>query len=450
VIEANLNGISRSRVPAVLVVVPNYPYAGYSFSGVFNQRSVRALTKLCGRVEVLAPRPYVPPLISALTAQWKAYATIPSHEIQDGVVVCRPATPVLPRIAQAFWCDQGRFLWARRTARTMHRCTRFDAIMSFDLVGAGGIAWRLARDLRIPASGWATGGDVRVNPSSPHGRVVIRALRNLDLVFYQSYELLEKAAGFLGTSAEKLLGPRHVVLPRGIVPPPQVCKTQARNRVRAKWGVKADEIVALYLGRISCQKGLLELLEAFALAASVESRLRAVLLGSRPAFDDTAHINNKLSTIPWVKDRVMLLPECAPDDVWENFCAADLFTFPSHNEGMPNSLLEAMAMGLPAIAFGIPAIRELEMATGAPVVVPPFDCGRFAEAILRLASSSDERARIGNVGKELVLDRFMVFKNMAEALRLVLPEFGDSSRNLESHGSYASSCEANEERQLRK
>jgi glycosyltransferase involved in cell wall biosynthesis len=37
-----------------------------------------------------------------------------------------------------------------------------------------------------------------------------------------------------------------------------------------------------------------------------------------------------------------------------------MFAFTSHHEGMPNSLLEAMAMGVPAIAFAIPPVVELE------------------------------------------------------------------------------------------
>jgi glycosyltransferase involved in cell wall biosynthesis len=114
-----------------------------------------------------------------------------------------------------------------------------------------------------------------------------------------------------------------------------------------------------------------------------------------------------------------LLAECSPDKIWENISAADIFVFPSHNEGMPNSLLEAMAMGIPAVAFAIPAVRELEAGTGGVALVPPLDSSLLAQAILRLSSEREERKRIGEKGKAIVTDRFMMDKNMAEAVRRI-------------------------------
>ena len=51
-----------------------------------------------------------------------------------------------------------------------------------------------AQDLKIPAAGWATGGDLNFPALSSYGQAVARTLRKLDIVFYQSHELLEKAA----------------------------------------------------------------------------------------------------------------------------------------------------------------------------------------------------------------------------------------------------------------
>ena len=188
-------------------------------------------------------------------------------------------------------------------------------------------------------------------------------------------------------------------------------------RVRAAWGVKLDDVVVLYLGRISREKGILELLEAIALAASINSKIRCVLVGAKPAFDDANVVEKKLQENPRLSERVMLLPECRPDSIWENLCAADIFAFPSHNEGMPNSLLEAMAMALPAIAFAIPAVQELEAGTGSVVLVPPFDVRLFAEAIARVSTCPHQRRHVGAKAKSLVTERFLVRKNMAEALR---------------------------------
>jgi glycosyltransferase involved in cell wall biosynthesis len=401
----------------VLAVAPNYPYPGHPFSGIFNEKSVYALSKLCDRVQVFSPRPYVPPLLCSLVPRWKAYAGVPEYENRDGISVYRPITPVVPLVAQAFWSDQCVFLWSRRTARQIHQRIRFDAIISFDLVSAGGLAWRMGRDLDIPASGWATGSDVRVPMFSAQARAVIRALKNLDFVFYQSLELLEKAAALLEVPPATLPRDRHLVLPRGIPEPPVLPRTDIRRRVRAEWCIKSDQVVVLYLGRISRQKGILELLEAIRLAVSLDTRIRCVLVGSKPGFDDTTLVERKLDSIPWLRERVLLVPEYRPESVWECFCAADIFAFPSYREGMPNSLLEAMAMGVPAIAFAIPPLLELEAGTGGVALVSPFDCRQFADTIVRLVACPEERSQIATRGKSLVMDRFMVRKNMEEVLR---------------------------------
>lgn len=411
----------------ILVIAAAYPHSGHLFSGNFNEKSVLALAELSSGVTVLAPRPYIPSLLSSLVPRWKVYTHIRAHEVRNGIPVYRPACPQLPRVAGAFWVDPGAFLWCHRVAKNLHRRTKFDAIISFDLLGAGGCAWRIGQALGIPASGWATGNDVRVPAASPYGRIVMRALNRLDIVFYQSRELLEKAAELLGISPLRMPPDRHVVLPRGIPEPPVLDKIAMRDQVRAGWGVTADQIVVLSVGRILRDKGVFELLDAVSLAAARDPRVTCMLVGSKPAFDETTSVKRWLNQRPELRERIRLLPACDPHKVWEYLCAADIFAFASHREGMPNSLLEAMAIGVPTIAFAIPPVLEIDTGTGSLHLVPPLDTAMFSEEILRLANSPDERRRIGERGKALAMDRFMVQKNMSAALSLLTQVVAKSS-----------------------
>ena len=399
----------------ILVLTSTYPHPGHPFSGIFNERAAQALSKFCDALEVLAPRPYVPALMSSLVPRWKAYSLAAEHEVRNGVFVCRPAVPVIPRVSSAFWLDKSAFVWSRKTAMKMHRRTKFDAILSFDLLGAGGVAWRVGRDLGIPTGGWATGGDVRVPASSSYAKVVIRALQNLDLIFYQSHELLEKAADLLGVFPTQLTSEKHMVLPRGIPDPPALSRATLRKQLRQELGVADNDILAVGIGRITREKGIYELIEAISLAAKQDPRITCVVIGALPAFDETTAVEKHLDKNPHVREKVRILPTCDPTKVWEYLCAADIFAFTSHNEGMPNSLLEAMVMGIPSIAFAIPAVKELEANTGGVLTVPPFDSMLFAQEILRLAANPDERTKIGQKGKARVFDRFSVRKNMAVA-----------------------------------
>jgi len=400
----------------ILVVPSSYPYPGHPYAGIFNEKCVNVLKDLCEKVEVMVPHPYAPRLISSLSPRWRAYATATSFEIRNGVPIHRPPYFRIPRLASAFWSDRGAFFSSRRKARELHSRVGFDTILSFDMIGAGGLAWRLGRDLGISSSGWATGDDVRMPTCTAHGRVVIRALQRLDLVFYQSSELFQVASRLLGSS-HAMTTDKHIVLPRGIAQPPLLSKETIRKRIRQKWAIEHDQILVLSVGRVVRAKGIFDFLEAASKANSQNPKLNYMIVGSIPAFDETNAVEQTLKENPQLKQRVKLLPACLPHKVWDYLCAADIFAFTSHKEGMPNSLLEAMAMGLPAVSFAIPPVLEIDAGKGALVVVPAFDTEKFSEALLQLAASPRNRHQIGQKARSQVLDRFMVQKNMATALK---------------------------------
>ena len=69
----------------LLVVAPNYPSAAHAFWGVFNEKCVRSLAELCESVEVIVPRPWVPPFLGRLSARWKTYAALQTLEVRSGI-----------------------------------------------------------------------------------------------------------------------------------------------------------------------------------------------------------------------------------------------------------------------------------------------------------------------------------------------------------------------------
>jgi glycosyltransferase involved in cell wall biosynthesis len=305
------------------------------------------------------------------------------------------------------------FLGCRQTAKKIHRRMRFDAILGLDIDGVGGLAWRLGRTFGVPASGWVFGN---TPASSPYAKMARRTLKNLDLVFYQSHDLMNKAALLLGIAPSEMSPKQHLVLSHGIPAPPSLAKEAVRYRIRKEWGITEDHILVLSIGRIYREKGVFELLHAVAHAATKNPKMTCVLVGSSPAFDETRSVQKMLDKMPNLRRHITLLPACPPEQVWEYLCAADLFAFTSHAEGMPNSLLEALAMGVPAVAFAIPPVVEMAAGTEGVLLVPPQDVTGLAEALVRLAAVPDERARRGAIGKNQVLERFMVHKNMAIAL----------------------------------
>ena len=399
----------------VLLVVCDYPHPGHLFAGTFYENSALALQALGHHVEVLAVRPYAPPLISRLVPRWKIHAGIPYYELRRGIPVYRPRNYYVPRVAPAFSIGAGAYLFCRRTARKMHARTRFDALISFDLQQTGGLAWRLGKDLGIRSAGWATGADMRFAPSSNYGRLVIEAMQQLDVVFYQSRELYEIAASNLGCTADDL-GDRHMVLPRGIPRPPDIDAASLRSAVRRQWGVDDRGHVVLNIGRVCADKGVFELVEAMRGAVARDPSIVCVQIGSMPGIDDTDAFIDAVRSFPGLETHFRFLPACDPRDVWRYLAAADVFAFTSHHEGMPNSLLEAMAFGLPAAAFAIPPVLEIDGGSGALELVPPFDAARLSDAITALLANPSRRVLQAQRAKQIIGERFTITSNLSAAL----------------------------------
>ncbi len=398
----------------LLLIPASYPHSAAPWAGAPNESSALTLQALGEYLEVLVPRPYAPrPL--ALSARWRPYVLEPARHVRHGITIHRPAFPMLPRVLPALWPGTVAFLFCRPLARRLHARCAFVAILSFVLAGTGELAWRLGRDLRIPVCGWATGSDSRWGARSPIGRSVRETLRRLDLVVYQSEELKALAARLLGVPPEALPTERHIVQPRGIREPAVLPGAESRHRVRSDLGVADGQIMILYLGRIVSDKGLFELVETFARRTPDRRDLVLILVGARAGHDQAPELERRVLELA-AGDRVRILQGCEPSAVWDYLVAADIFAFPSFREGMPNSLLEAMWAGLPAVAFAIPAVLEISRHGDGLLTVEPYDFSRFGDALLALASDPSLRRKVGEAGRELAREHFSAKRCMRVVL----------------------------------
>jgi len=150
--------------------------------------------------------------------------------------------------------------------------------------------------------------------------------------------------------------------------------TPARRNdsLRAAWGVRPDDLVALYVGRLAAEKNLPVVLRAFAALRARQPRAKLVLVGDGPL---RGELEKKLPDAIFAGMRTGL-------DLATFYASGDVFLFPSLTETFGNVTLEAMSSGLAVIAYDYAAAREL-ITHRENGLLAPFDT---ADAFCTLAS----------------------------------------------------------------
>jgi glycosyltransferase involved in cell wall biosynthesis len=165
----------------------------------------------------------------------------------------------------------------------------------------------------------------------------------------------------------------------------------ARERIRVELGLPDNAVVVTALSRLVRHKGYPELLAAM---AGVDAHL--VVVGTRLASDHGPDMAPYFAA-SGLGGRLHLLGYRA--DVAAVLAASDIFALPSHFEGLPMSVIEAMLCGLPVVASDIRGPREQVVDGETGLLVPAGEVAPLARALARLAADGALRARMGEAGR---------------------------------------------------
>jgi glycosyltransferase involved in cell wall biosynthesis len=191
-----------------------------------------------------------------------------------------------------------------------------------------------------------------------------------------------------------------------------------RERMRARLGVSADFVV-MTVGRLLARKGHAELLDACARARAFVSNLRLLVVGDGPERAQLEARREELGLL----DVITFLG--TRHDVDELLWAADVFAFPSHYEGFPGALVEAMASGIPIVASDIDMHREAVEQNVSGRLVPLRSADALAEAIVDLARDPRLRVELGAAARRTARQRFDV-EQVAKAYDAIYAEICDT------------------------
>lgn len=203
---------------------------------------------------------------------------------------------------------------------------------------------------------------------------------------------------------------------------PRYSKQQAREIL----GLGNEHRVVGFVGRLATQKRLHDVIWAFQLLHQLVEHARLVLIGSGPERDALSDLAASFDC----RDRVVFAEH--REDASALMAAFDAFVLGSDFEGMSNSLMEAMSLGLPCIASDIPPNRELIIDGETGLLFPVGKCPDLAKLSARVLSDAGLADQLGQAARDRIATQHKVEQMVAAHESLYRKLLSSSASSLSS------------------
>ncbi len=381
----------------MLAITRIFPNALEPLSSPFNRQQFGALGKLC-TVEVMAIIPWFPGASLVRRSKTGRLAGVPQRDVVEGLAVSHPRVAYVPGVAGL----SGALEVASLLPTILRRRRDFDVILGSWAYPDGAAAVALGKLIGVPVVIKAHGSDLNVHADSPGAR------RNLALALPRAARVVAVSAA-LAEKATTLGAPRDrvVVVANGTDASLFHVREQSDARraltEAGAWSGAWPARFVLYVGRIERAKGVLDLIDAFARIAEREPHLSLALLGDGGAMAEAKAAVSAAA----LGDRVHFLGARPLAEVPLFMAASTLVTLPSHAEGSPNVVREALACGRPVVGTrvgGIPELLDSDPPGALGAMVPAHDAAALGQALCDVASAAWDpqkiRARSGGSWEE--------------------------------------------------
>ena len=339
-----------------LLVISNlFPFPDQPSRGIFNANQFRELPPDFD-THVLVPVPF---------REWRRkYAQAQSW---DRLKVRYLPFVYPPGIAQG-WHGETMYLSILAGARQWLAQLAPEIVLGSFLYPDGYAAARVAGRLHCPLVLKAHGSDVNQKGHRPAlRRRIAWALQRADALVVVSEALRgELAALGLNCQAVQVIG--NGVDTVAFAP-------RDRGTSRAQLGLPADERLVLFAGNLKADKGAVDAVRVVCRLNESGTRARLVIVG-----DGTAATLMRQAAVQRGGEELLLWQgRRAHSELPAYMNAVDLLLLPSHAEGVPNVVLEALACGIPVVASAVGGIPEV-LRDSAGALVPAGDIAAFALA----------------------------------------------------------------------
>ncbi|MBW8050914.1 MAG: glycosyltransferase family 4 protein [Cytophagales bacterium] len=393
----------------LLWLVSKYPNALNPMDGAFHIDIAEGLAKKGVEMNIIAPVPYIPPFIPALSKKIKTYKKLPYYECRSDIGIYRPR--YFGYYKHLYYGAVHKFIYFAVKKIFDRKPDLIHAHFAYPL---GMAALQLSRFWNVPYMLTLHRNDVNEYPfynKRSHNRFK-KAILGADEVISVSKPLSERT--------ESLTGRRPKIISIGIN---LANYENLPNKLvsREKLKLPSGKFIVLYAGHFIKRKGIIELVEAIKTIKRLtpnhpasppptgpalreaggagRGELSGIFSGFGPLTDVIVSASDVISTRLTPHHMIPLL-----------MSAADLLVLPSYDEGMPTVLIEAGAAYLPVIGSAVGGITDL-LADGRGLLVEPGSVKAIVEAINNVRSDYQSALQRAGKLKKYVEKHYNVDKN---------------------------------------
>ena len=172
--------------------------------------------------------------------------------------------------------------------------------------------------------------------------------------------------------------------------------------IRARLGIPRDACVIAFVGRLTRDKGICELVSAFERVSRRPARVDLLLVG--PEEPERARLPSHVATAIASNPRIHAVGYSATPECY--LAAADIFCLPSYREGFGSVVIEAGAMELPSIATRVTGLQDTVVDGETGLLVPAKEVDALVQALERLIDEPALRRRMGEAGRRRAIAQF--------------------------------------------
>ena len=183
---------------------------------------------------------------------------------------------------------------------------------------------------------------------------------------------------------------------------PSQYSEETKADMRNHWGIPQEDLVFVFIGRLVSEKGLNELIGAFTKLEKVKGNISLLLIGPfeeelDPLLPETLRLIEEHPKIKTTGYQVDVRPFLA---------ISDILAFPSYREGFPNVVMQAGAMGLPAIVTNINGCNEIITDGVNGIIIPVKDKTQLYKAMETLSLDDDLRMKLSSRSQEMICKNY--------------------------------------------